>query len=65
MSSAPGTVQVCEVLVASARTGDSQLARTTDELLLEAPNWTRDGRALVLNGDGCLWTFDLADRRAE
>jgi Tol biopolymer transport system component len=30
----------------------------TDEQLLEAPNWTADGR-LVLNGDGQLWTLDL------
>ncbi|WP_251045847.1 biopolymer transporter Tol [Arthrobacter sp. ISL-85] len=29
-------------------------------MLLEAPNWTRDGRALILNGDGRLWRFDLA-----
>lgn len=63
MSRAPGTVQVCEVWVASARTDDSQPAGTTDELLLETPNWTRDDRVPVRNGDGCLWTFDLADRR--
>lgn len=29
-------------------------------MLLEAPNWTLDGRALILNGDGRLWRFDLA-----
>lgn len=57
--------QRCEVWVASARTGERQLALTTDDLLLEAPNWTRDGRALVLNGDGRLWTLDLADTQLE
>jgi Tol biopolymer transport system component len=30
-------------------------------MLLEAPNWTADGRALILNGDGRLWRFDLTD----
>ena len=29
----------------------------TAELLLEAPNWTLDGAALVLNGDGVLWRY--------
>jgi TolB protein len=30
-----------------------------DDLLLEAPNWTEDGRALILNGDGDLWRLDI------
>nr|WP_306423072.1 biopolymer transporter Tol [Paenarthrobacter aurescens] len=39
---------------------------STDDVLLEAPNWTLaskgsgDGAALVLNGAGKLWTLDLA-----
>ncbi|GAB2573026.1 TolB family protein [Microlunatus antarcticus] len=37
-----------------------ELVLETADLLLEAPNWTRDGR-LVLNGDGVLWTLDPAD----
>ncbi|MCT9819171.1 biopolymer transporter Tol [Microbacterium sp. W1N] len=32
------------------------------EILLEAPNWTLDGTALILNGDGRLWRLDLAGR---
>ncbi|MEC9344411.1 MAG: hypothetical protein VYD64_11270 [Pseudomonadota bacterium] len=28
--------------------------------LVEAPNWSRDGRFLVINGDGLLWRLDLA-----
>lgn len=32
------------------------LVHESDEILLEAPNWTPDGR-LVLNGDGRLWTL--------
>ncbi|RLK52614.1 hypothetical protein [Microbacterium telephonicum] len=33
-----------------------------ERMLLEAPNWTLDGDALILNGDGRLWRFDLASR---
>lgn len=52
--------QRCEVWIASA-TGESELVYSTDELLLEAPNWTLDGSALILNGDGKLWSFEVAD----
>lgn len=31
---------------------------------LQAPNWTRDGRALVYNRNGRLYRFDLATRKA-
>lgn len=37
----------------------------TAELLLEAPNWTLDGAALVLNGDGALWRLPLDDGALE
>jgi len=49
--------QRCEVWIASV-TGESELVYNTDELLLEAPNWTLDGSALILNGDGKLWRFE-------
>lgn len=39
--------------------GDRQLVYETDEILLEAPNWTLDGRSLLLNGGGVLWRLDL------
>jgi Tol biopolymer transport system component len=29
--------------------------------LVEAPNWTPDGKALIINGDGRLYRVDLAD----
>jgi hypothetical protein len=35
------------------------LAYSTDEVLLEAPNWAPDGGGLLLNGDGLLWRLDL------
>lgn len=51
--------QRCEVWTASV-SGERELVFTTDGLLLEAPNWTADGAALILNGDGALWRLDLA-----
>ncbi|MET4618827.1 TolB protein [Arthrobacter sp. 2762] len=50
--------QRCEVRIASV-SGESALLYSTDELLLEAPNWTLDGSSLILNGGGKLWRFDL------
>jgi TolB protein len=51
--------QRCEVWIASVA-GEQELAYSTEHMLLEAPNWTLDGRALILNGDGMLHRFDLA-----
>ena len=51
--------QRCEVWTASV-SGDRELVFSTEDLLLEAPNWTLDGASLILNGDGKLWTLDLA-----
>lgn len=57
--------QHCEVRVASVATGSSELIFSTDELLLEAPNWTHDGSALILNGAGVLWRLGLRSRSLE
>ncbi|MFF1828390.1 TolB family protein [Paenarthrobacter sp. NPDC058040] len=57
--------QRSEVWIASV-TGESTLLYSTDEILLEAPNWTvaskgpGDGTSLILNGDGKLWRLDAA-----
>ena len=51
--------QHCEIRVASV-SGDQEMAYAAGNMLLEAPNWTLDGRALVLNGDGRLWRLELA-----
>ena len=51
------------------RTGIRQVVRSS-KLPFEAPNWTRDGKALVYNTSGRseergrLWRFDLATRQA-
>jgi hypothetical protein len=53
------TGQRTEVWVADI-TGDApELIFTSDELLLEAPNWTPDGSALLLNGNGLLWRLPV------
>lgn len=51
--------QRCEVWAASV-SGESALVYSTEDVLLEAPNWTLDGGSLVLNGDGKLWKLDVA-----
>ncbi|WP_427016249.1 TolB family protein [Pseudarthrobacter sp. P1] len=53
--------QRCEVWIASV-TGESTLVYATDDILLEAPNWTLYGGSLVLNGDGKLWTLSIAGK---
>lgn len=30
--------------------------------VIEAPNWTKDGKALIYNGEGRIWRFDLATK---
>ena len=51
--------QRTEVWIGDVDGGPAQLAYTDDTVLLEAPNWTPDGRALLLNGDGHLWRLKL------
>lgn len=54
------SAQRCEVWVASVTTGSRELIFASEDLLLEAPNWTLDNSALILNGAGRLWRLDLA-----
>ncbi|MEV7661410.1 biopolymer transporter Tol [Paenarthrobacter sp. NPDC089316] len=53
--------QRCQVWIASVA-GGAELVYSTDELLLEAPNWAMDGSALILNGGGKLWRLDAGTR---
>lgn len=57
--------QRCQVWVHDIRSGDDDLIFETRELLLEAPNWTVQGEALILNGAGKLWRIPLASRELE
>jgi TolB protein len=54
---APG--QRSQVWVGGPDLAEPELLLETDELLVEAPNWSRDGGALYLNGNGVLWRLDL------
>jgi TolB protein len=47
--------QIAQVMIAST-TGEPPIeVFSTEEMIIEAPNWTLDGRWLILNGDGKLW----------
>ena len=52
-------VQRCQVWVHDVDRGRDTLILETDQLLLEAPNWTLDGTSLVLNGGGTLWRIPV------
>lgn len=54
---APG--QRSAVWVADTAGGEARLVFESDSILVEAPNWSRDGASLYLNGDGRLWRLDL------
>lgn len=52
--------QRAEVWIADIAGGSRELVYASDSVLLEAPNWTPSGQALLLNGDGLLWRLDLS-----
>lgn len=54
-----GAGQSCQVWTHDTETGQTRLVYQTADLLLEAPNWVAD--ALILNGDGRLWSLPLAE----
>jgi Tol biopolymer transport system component len=56
-----GEGQRCQIFVA-ASDGGHELVYETADMLLEAPNWTLDGQALILNGNGLLWRLDLTTK---
>jgi hypothetical protein len=45
----------------AALDGSVHLRYETEAIHLEAPNWTRDGRLLVLNGNGALWRLPVEE----
>lgn len=53
------TGQRCEIWIASI-SGEAELLYSTDEVLFEAANWTLDGKALILNGNGKLWSLAIS-----
>ncbi|MFD2081692.1 WD40-like Beta Propeller Repeat [Actinopolymorpha cephalotaxi] len=51
--------QRSQVWIAGPDLPAPRLLFETDEILIEAPNWTLDGRHLLVNGDGAAWTLDI------
>jgi TolB protein len=49
------------VWVADVASRSAHVVHTNDSLLLEAPNWSPDGKGLLLNADGLLWRLELAE----
>ncbi len=51
--------QRAELYIHDLVSGSSRLRHTSHDLLFEAPNWTPDGRELVINGDGRLFRLGV------
>jgi TolB protein len=57
--------QACQVWIHDIDTGENSLLFATTDLLLEAPNWTLQGDALILNGAGLLWRLQIQNPKLE
>jgi TolB protein len=55
---APG--QTARVHVHDVVTGEDTVVHESSEMLLEAPNWSASGDALLLNANGVLWSLEPA-----
>ncbi|GAA1606560.1 PD40 domain-containing protein [Kribbella hippodromi] len=53
--------QRSQVWVGGPELAEPELVFESGELLVEAPNWSLDGAALLVNGDGELWRLTLDD----
>lgn len=51
--------QISRLLVVDATTGHTEVAFDSETTLVEAPNWSPDGRFLVVNADGLLWRLEV------
>jgi Tol biopolymer transport system component len=51
----PGQISRIHIGYADGRA--STVVFETDEILIEAPNWTLDGTRLIVNGNGLLWSI--------
>jgi Tol biopolymer transport system component len=57
--------QRADLHVVDVSTGQIRLVHSSSTLLFEAPNWTPDGRWLVVNGDGLLFRIPVEDGELE
>jgi TolB protein len=53
------TGQSCQVWIHRLDSAQNTLLYETDKVLMEAPNWSLAGDALILNGDGALWHLPI------
>ncbi|MET0693793.1 MAG: biopolymer transporter Tol [Propionibacteriaceae bacterium] len=51
--------QRAEIWLGGPDLAQPELLFSTDEMLVEAPNWSLDGRSLLLNANGGLWRLEL------
>ncbi|WP_239451851.1 biopolymer transporter Tol [Frondihabitans sp. PAMC 28766] len=51
--------QTCRILLVDPASGRSEVVFENATTLVEAPNWSPDGRWLVVNGDGGLWRLPV------
>lgn len=52
--------QRAELFIIDVRTAEAALRFSSETLLFEAPNWSPDGKSLVINGDGRLFRLPVA-----
>ncbi|WP_037155820.1 TolB family protein [Rhizobium freirei] len=57
--------QRCQVWIHDTASGENRMILETTDLLLEAPNWTLQDDALILNGKGLLWRLPLENPRLQ
>ncbi|UKA64406.1 TolB family protein [Arthrobacter sp. FW306-04-A] len=62
MSSAPqlASGQRSQVFIGGPAQAQPTVLFETDELQIEAPNWSLDGKTLYVNGNGLLWALDVS-----
>ena len=51
--------QSSRILLVDVSTGEAEVVFESDTVLVEAPNWSVDGRELVVNADGGLWRLPV------
>lgn len=51
--------QRAELYIIDVITGDKTLRYASESILIEAPNWSPDGRTIVVNGDGGLYRLGV------
>ncbi|SDC87678.1 WD40-like Beta Propeller Repeat [Sanguibacter gelidistatuariae] len=51
--------QRAEIYLLDVTSGHKTLRFSTDSILVEAPNWSPDGRSLIVNGDGHLFRLGV------